>query len=122
MQNKKSGPNFFEPLFLKGCRRLLIVSFLALQFLNVNCFQSLLPFDHTGFGEFLTVTQFFHHTGRLKFSFQLFQSSVDGFAIFYGNNNHKKYLFLLKLIMIFKGLQKYNFFHLQHHNFIFPVI
>ena len=61
----------------------------------VDSFQLLLPLENTGFCEFLSCAQFTDNTGFLKFSFQFFQRSFNSFAFFNGNNDHKKYLFLL---------------------------
>jgi hypothetical protein len=91
MVKKKQGRALFP--FDWQCRLLLIFS--SAELLNVDGLAQLLPSDDALFGEFLTGADFFLHADLVEFLFQFLERFVDGLAFFNGNNNHKKYLFLL---------------------------
>lgn len=98
------------PVFVLIVKAALFV-FCFAKMLNVDGFAKLLPSDNALLGEFLSLTNFFLDTNFVEFLFQFLERSVNGLAVFNGNNNHKKYLFLLGLILYLNlGRQKYIFF------------
>ena len=90
------------PCFLRLAKPLFVFSFAKM--LYVDGLAQLLPSDDALLGEFLSLTDLFLHTNFVEFLFQFLERFVDRIAFFNGNNNHKKYLFLLGLILyLIKG-------------------
>ena len=50
--------------------------------LHVDGFEVLFAVDDAGFGELLTTTHLFHHTGLVEFALQFLQSSLKVLTFF----------------------------------------
>ena len=59
-----------------------------MKFLYVHSVLLLKSLNHRGFVKLLTITQFFHNAGLLKFTLELLQRFLDVLAFFYRYYNH----------------------------------